>query len=74
MAAQCTLDGCERPHASKGFCAAHYMRWRMDNDMAPPIRKRGTERAPCSLEGCERKSKAKGLCNKHYDQQRPKRK
>ena len=73
MPPTCTLEGCERPHAAQGLCSPHYLRWRMDNDLEPPIRKRDAVRAPCSVDGCEEKSKARGLCPKHYDAQRPRR-
>lgn len=23
----CTLDNCDRPHAGRGYCSAHYKRW-----------------------------------------------
>jgi hypothetical protein len=26
----CIVDGCERPHRSRGLCHAHYMSWSRD--------------------------------------------
>lgn len=28
----CSVEGCERPHKSKGFCSLHYIRWRNHGD------------------------------------------
>lgn len=32
MARACTIDGCTRPHYGRGWCAAHYQRWRRNGD------------------------------------------
>ena len=29
---QCEVDGCERPHSSRGWCTMHYSRWRANGD------------------------------------------
>lgn len=29
---QCSVDGCAEPHEAKGYCHAHYMRWRRHGD------------------------------------------
>ena len=39
----CTVGGCERPKKARGWCAAHYRRWRLWGDplgSAPPKVKR----------------------------------
>ena len=28
----CSIDGCERPAATRGWCNAHYIRWRRSGD------------------------------------------
>lgn len=34
----CRVDGCNREHVARGFCGAHYMRWRRGKNVAAPIR------------------------------------
>jgi len=33
----CAVAGCDGPHAGKGFCNKHYLRWRSGKDLEPPI-------------------------------------
>ncbi len=33
----CTVDDCERPYQSRGWCSAHYMRWRNHGDVFPEV-------------------------------------
>lgn len=28
----CSVAGCERPHAARGYCKMHYQRWRLNGD------------------------------------------
>lgn len=28
----CTIDGCDKPHYGRGWCSAHYQRWRRHGD------------------------------------------
>lgn len=65
MADTCSLDGCGRPAEARGWCNAHYLRWRSKGDPGTvEVRQRATGRI-CSIEGCERKHCAQGLCNTH---------
>ena len=34
---ECKVAGCEREHASRGYCAAHYARWHRGVSIAGPI-------------------------------------
>ena len=49
---RCAVDGCDKPHLSKGFCRVHYNENR--------------EAADCSVGYCKRISWAKGLCGTHH--------
>ena len=33
---ECKIDGCGRPHRSRGWCNTHYMRWYMHGDAENP--------------------------------------
>lgn len=55
---RCSVDGCERPSASRGWCTTHYSRWRRFGD---PLRERmtsvippGAETATCRSCGAEK--------------------
>lgn len=69
----CTIDGCEKPLKSRGWCSMHHRRWWLTGDPGPA----GTLRAPgeitpCSVEGCERLKRSSGAehCEMHYARQR----
>lgn len=59
----CSVAGCELVVSAKGYCPAHYQRWKRWGDpgsaeIHPPA-------APCSVEGCDRKASAHGYCAAH---------
>src|SRR5690606_9617480 len=67
MAARlCSIEGCNRPHRTRGWCDAHYTRWRKHGDplAGGPIRTSRPE--TCSIEGCNRPHEARGWCKTHY--------
>jgi hypothetical protein len=59
----CTVEGCDRQHAAKGFCQKHYKRMRYQN---PDLEVRPMGRVGCEVEGCEGKHYSLGLCKNHY--------
>lgn len=64
----CDVEGCEKPHASRGYCSMHLWRVKRHGDPGPPgllIAKAG-ERPECAVEGCARKAHAKGWCMMHH--------
>lgn len=59
----CAVEGCEGRVKARGWCDAHYQRWRRFGDptFAPTIR-----RKRCTIDGCDRVTNARGLCQRHY--------
>lgn len=65
--ATCSVEDCEHGAQTSGFCAAHYQRWRRNEDLTAPIRRRRkVTDGQCSVEGCEQPRRAKALCSMHY--------
>lgn len=62
----CSIEGCERAHVGRGWCAAHYRRWQLYRD---PLGG-GTPHTPradaCSVDGCTEPVLARGWCINHY--------
>ena len=61
----CAVDGCGKPHYSRGYCDPHYQR----------LKKHGTplggvfyadNSGSCAVDGCTGKASARGFCKKHY--------
>lgn len=66
----CAVDACPRPVYAKGFCQAHYKRWRRTGDALPDIDIGATrQRRTCSVDGCDLPVDSDGLCHGH-DQRR----
>lgn len=36
----CSIDGCGKPHFGRGWCGAHYSRWKRQADINKPVRTR----------------------------------
>lgn len=63
----CTVNGCTRPHKSRGYCQTHYMQFRRGAPVCEEIKTRVRDKLPtCSIKGCENDVKANGLCAMHY--------
>lgn len=60
---RCSVDECVRTSRVRGYCGAHYQRWRRFGDptFVPPEADK-----VCQIEGCERVTNARGLCGAHY--------
>lgn len=63
----CSIDGCGKPVLARGWCGAHYRRWRIHGEPggAELIRKPAGSVA-CGVEGCTGFARVYGLCGKHY--------
>lgn len=62
MESTCIIDGCPNPPCNvRGWCNAHYLRWRKYRDPLHPKK----ERKPCSVDGCATLAAAHTFCYKH---------
>lgn len=82
----CSVEGCETPRETRGFCIKHYRRWLRHGDpsialkrgpkpLPPELRKRKTPVGPrprrvCSVNGCDRPVSGHGFCSLHYQRWR----
>lgn len=62
----CTVVGCFRKPKCRGYCLAHYQRWKRGKQVDAPMRGRISRERPCEQFGCSRKQVARGLCGTHY--------
>jgi hypothetical protein len=63
---KCCVDGCDRPHKTRAFCATHYQQFRRGAPITPIKARDRTKYEHCSEEGCDQPVKSKGLCQMHY--------
>lgn len=70
----CSVKDCDRPARKRGWCEAHYHRWKQTGDVgaAVPLAPRNS-RAPgsrCVVEDCDRSATDLGWCRAHYERRR----
>ncbi len=63
----CSVSGCGKQHAAKGFCFHHYYAWKTHGD--PLVQKRLVPDT-CTIEGCDKPHKGNGLCGMHLQRKR----
>lgn len=67
---KCSVEGCEKNHASKGFCDKHYRRFKNHGDPLKVItEKMGGKKARtliCKVKECGRKHRTADYCGMHY--------
>jgi len=64
----CSIEGCERLVKTRGWCGAHYKRWKRHGD---PLGGRKPPENPyngalCSVEGCNEPAVKRTWCSTHY--------
>jgi hypothetical protein len=62
----CSISGCRSPFLARGWCEAHYRRWRRHGH---PLGGRHY-RTNCRVTGCPNPHSKKGLCAMHYERWR----
>ena len=62
----CTVEHCGRKHYSRGWCQAHYKRWRRYGDVLEDVPIGRPPAGPCRASGCELAAEAKQLCHGHF--------
>lgn len=62
-ATTCSVEGCDKPVRSRGFCRNHYYRLEKYGD---PLGIKPELPSICKIDGCEKPRKAAGWCAMHY--------
>lgn len=64
----CTVEGCDKPYRSKGYCNPHYLRSRIHGDPlgGEPMRRPAAGRV-CTVDDCAEPVRSLGLCRVHYE-------
>ena len=64
----CSVEGCEKPATSRGWCKAHHQRVLRYGDPRAdkPLRPSPGTQTGCVVAGCDRPHKSLGLCALHY--------
>src|SRR5690625_3504708 len=65
---KCSIEGCDRPTRSSGWCGAHYARYRRHGDplSGGPTRQTPPPDGKCEIPGCDRDYYGGGMCTAHY--------
>lgn len=67
----CKVESCSRVLEAKGYCQAHYLRFKKGQDIGNrPIQSREKQEGFCTVEGCTLSQKRKGYCLGHYTRTR----
>lgn len=62
----CTVKGCDKPHEARGWCPAHYQRWRATGDPLGSKIRKYKARPRCTVDECDRPNYGHGYCQLHY--------
>jgi hypothetical protein len=59
----CSIEGCGKPLEAKGYCKAHYRKFKLYGDPLAGRTKRPS--GLCEVEGCAEQARRWGLCSSH---------
>lgn len=62
----CSIPDCGKPHRCKGYCVAHYQRFRLYGDPLAGGAERRPQSHECEIEGCGGSPIGRNLCARHY--------
>lgn len=62
----CSVDGCETPATSRGWCNKHYTRWQRWGDPTIIKRAKKSPHSTCTVDGCNKPHKSLGYCAAHH--------
>lgn len=65
--ATCSVEGCEREAAKRGFCGMHYQRVKKHGSAGAAESRRHSKVGTCSVDNCNRQIFATGRCRTHYN-------
>src|SRR5699024_11188309 len=60
----CSVKDCGKKHHAKGYCKAHYSRWKRHGNPLAIVYERG-KYTVCKVDGCNDKHYGNGYCIKH---------
>ncbi len=63
----CSIEGCEKRCYGRGWCSAHYSRWKRNGHPLAGERPKGLA-LTCERDGCDEQQRAQGLCKVHYQE------
>lgn len=67
----CSVSGCDRPTATRGWCHAHYLRWRRTGDVNASRPLGHKNDGTCCVSGCDRpRYGQQEICEAHYRRRR----
>jgi hypothetical protein len=64
---RCSVSGCNRWVATKGYCNMHYLRVRQYGDPGEAETRLVGRKGVCLVAGCAQPIRARGLCRTHYE-------
>lgn len=63
---KCSVLQCNKPVKTRGWCQAHYFRWRRTGDAGTTEIVKRYNGQPCNITECNKPAKARGWCQMHH--------
>lgn len=62
---QCSIEGCENPSKTRGWCTKHYGRWKAHGNPLTKLTNWREPKTSCTIDGCERTTHTHSYCEMH---------